>query len=35
VAALQDVVTELLLPAAARDAKITGEALRRYRKESL
>lgn len=35
VAALQDVVTELLLPAHARDGEVTDRALRAYRSESL
>lgn len=35
VAALQDVVDELLLPAALRDDALMGEALRTYRRESL
>lgn len=35
VAALQDVVVELLLPAGQQDAGVTGEALERYREESL
>lgn len=35
VAALQDVVTELLLPAEARDGKVTARALRDYRQDAL
>ncbi len=35
VAMLQDVVTELLLPAQQRDGSVTGAALRQYRSESL
>jgi hypothetical protein len=35
VAALQDVVTELLLPAEARDGKVTAQALRDYREATL
>ena len=35
VAALQDVVTELLLPAEARDGKVTAKALRDYREGTL
>jgi hypothetical protein len=35
VAALQDVVTELLLPLADRDAEVTARALKRYHQESV
>jgi len=35
VAALQDVVTELLLPLGDRDAEVTGPALKRYHRDSV